>query len=40
VPKSTTEEQQRKLQAAAMQCPVHQSLHPDVEIPVKFNFGS
>jgi len=39
VPKPTTEEQQRRLQAAAMQCPVHQSLHPDVEIPVKFNFG-
>ena len=39
VPGPTTEEQQRRLRDAAMQCPVHQSLHPDVAIPVSFDFG-
>lgn len=39
VPKPTTEEQQRRLRDAAMHCPVHKSLHPDVEIPVNFEFG-
>jgi len=40
VPMPTTPEQRRRLQDAAMHCPVHQSVHPDIEIPVKFNFNS
>lgn len=40
VPGVTTEDQQRRLRDAALHCPVHQSLHPDVEVPVKFRFGS
>jgi putative redox protein len=39
VPRPTTEEQQRKLRDAAMACPVHRSLHPDVQMPVTFKFG-
>ncbi|HZK82594.1 MAG TPA: OsmC family protein [Humisphaera sp.] len=38
VPTKTTEEQQRKLRDAAMTCPVHKSLHPDVQTPVTFHF--
>ncbi|MBI3313416.1 MAG: OsmC family protein [Candidatus Omnitrophica bacterium] len=26
------------LERAALTCPVHQSLHPSIEIPVKFNY--
>ena len=40
VPRPTTEDEQRRLQDAAMQCPVHKSLHPDVQIPVSFRFGT
>lgn len=39
VPTSLTTEQQQKLRNAAMTCPVHKSLHPDIEIPVTFNFA-
>jgi putative redox protein len=39
VPRPTTEEQQRKLRDAAMACPVHRSMHPDVQMPVTFKFG-
>ena len=34
-----TPEQQEKLRNAAMTCPVHKSLHPDVQIPVTFHFA-
>jgi putative redox protein len=34
-----TETQQQKLKNAAMTCPVHKSLHPDIEVPVKFNWN-
>jgi putative redox protein len=39
VPLALTPEQQQKLRNAAMTCPVHKSLHPDVEIPVEFIWG-
>ena len=36
VPIALDEVQQQKLSAAAMACPVHQSLHPDVQMPIEF----
>lgn len=39
VPTKLSPEQQQKLRNAAMTCPVHKSLHPDVEIPVDFTFA-
>jgi putative redox protein len=40
IPTPLTSEQREKLRNAAMSCPVHKSLHPDVEIPVSFHFES
>ena len=31
-------DQRKLLERAALTCPVHQSLHPDIQIPVKFNY--
>ena len=39
IPAKLTEDQRQRLQNAAMTCPVHKSLHPDVEVPVTFNWG-
>lgn len=36
VPGKLSDEQKQKLQNAAMTCPVHKALHPDVESPVEF----
>jgi putative redox protein len=36
VPVKLTDEQKKKLETAAMTCPVHKSLHPDVQTPVEF----
>ena len=39
VPLSFNEEQKQKLQKAALTCPVHKSLHPDIAIPIEFIWG-
>jgi putative redox protein len=39
VPMSLTPEQRQKLENAAMTCPVHKSLRPEVEIPVSFKWN-
>lgn len=39
VPQSHSPETREKLERAVHACPVHRSLHPDVEIPVEFSWG-
>lgn len=39
VPTKLTRDQQEKLERAAMTCPVHQSLHPDVQMPITFEWA-
>lgn len=36
MPKGLTEDQKKKLEKFAHTCPVHQSLHPDIEQEIKF----
>ena len=36
IPTKLTDEQKQKLEQAALTCPVHKSLHPDVQTPVEF----
>jgi putative redox protein len=36
IPAKVTDEQKQKLEQAALTCPVHHSLHPDVQKPVEF----
>lgn len=39
IPTALTSEQQEKLRNAAMTCPVHKSIHPDVRMPITFRFA-
>jgi putative redox protein len=39
VPHSVSAEDRLKLERAAHTCPVHRSLHPDVEAPIEFKWG-
>jgi len=38
LPGRCTAEQRQKLENAAMTCPVHKSLHPNVQTPITFNW--
>ncbi|HWB08559.1 MAG TPA: OsmC family protein [Pirellulales bacterium] len=40
VPGDLPPEQRKLLENAAHTCPVHKSLHPDIDIPVNFRWGS
>lgn len=39
VPTVLSDDQQTRLREAALHCPVHRSLHPDVQIPVTFKWA-
>ena len=39
VPTELGDDDRKRLEGAAMHCPVHRSLHPDVQIPVTFRWG-
>jgi putative redox protein len=39
VPHEVSEENRTKLERAAHTCPVHRSLHPDVQKPIEFTWG-
>ena len=38
LPKSLSDDARVKLERAAMKCPVHHSLHPDVQQDISFNY--
>jgi putative redox protein len=40
VPMNLSEEDERRLRAAALACPVYKSLHPDVQVPITFYWGA
>jgi putative redox protein len=39
IPQSADESTRQRLEQAALHCPVHQSLHPEVQIDIKFAWG-
>ena len=39
VPHDLSPENKQKLERAAHTCPVHKSLHPDVQMPIEFTWG-
>jgi len=39
VPAELSDEDRQRLRNAALTCPVHKSLHPDVQIPLTFYWG-
>jgi len=39
IPHSPSPADREKLERAAHACPVHRSLHPDVQIPIEFEWG-
>lgn len=38
LPTNVSEENRKKLENAALTCPVHKSLHPEIEMPIEFNW--
>lgn len=39
-PMQISDENKKKLEHAALTCPVHKSLHPDIIMPIEFNWAS
>ena len=39
IPVSPTPEQKQRLEEVALKCPVHHSLHPDVQMPIEFRWA-
>jgi putative redox protein len=39
IPRAMSPEDQQKLERAGLTCPVKRSVHPDIEIPIKFVWG-
>jgi putative redox protein len=39
VPREFSVEEKTRLEKAALTCPVHHSLHPDIDSPVTFRYG-
>lgn len=39
IPRTTTPENQQRLENAANTCPVKKSIHPDIEAPIEFIWG-
>ena len=39
IPFSPTPEQKEKLEEAAFKCPVHKSMHPDVQMPIEIRWA-
>ncbi|MGE5608537.1 MAG: OsmC family protein [Bacillota bacterium] len=39
IPTPLSPEDQRRLENAVVTCPVHRSLHPDIDIPITFNWA-
>jgi putative redox protein len=40
MPRTLPDEDRRRLENAARACPVHRSLHPDVDAPIAIEWGS
>jgi putative redox protein len=40
IPHDIASDDQRRLEAAAHSCPVHKSLHPDIDAPITFYWGA
>ncbi len=38
MPKRFSETERKALETAALSCPVHKSLHPEIQIPIKFEY--
>ena len=39
VPHALSQEDREKFERAAHTCPVHKSLHPEIEVPLRFTWG-
>ena len=39
VPRALSEDDRKRLENAAHTCPVHKSLHPDIQTPIEFTYG-
>lgn len=39
MPEGLSKIEREKLEAAALHCPVHRSLHPDLDAPIEFIYG-